>query len=101
MPARPPAAGRDRACGTRWGMREDARVRRLLRYGLIWLICTTCTVTVGFLAVGFVMDEAGGTPPTVQADGATGGGPSVSASPSAVTSVPASPSASTASASPG
>jgi hypothetical protein len=73
-------------------MREDARVHRLLRYGLIWLICTTCTVTVGFLAVGFVMDEAAGTPPTVQADGPTAAA-SVSARPSAVTSVTASSSA--------
>ncbi|WP_232248450.1 hypothetical protein [Streptacidiphilus rugosus] len=73
---------------------------RLLRYGLIWLICTTCTVTVGFLAVGFVMDSAAGTPPTVQADAATGADPSASTSPTAVASLapPASPAAASASA---
>jgi hypothetical protein len=82
-------------------MREDARVPRLLRYGLIWLICTTCTVTVGFLAVGFVMDSAAGTPPTVQADAATGADPSASASSGAVASLTPSPTPVTASASPG
>ncbi|WP_236653356.1 hypothetical protein [Streptacidiphilus melanogenes] len=77
-------------------------MHRLFRYGLIWLICTTCTVTVGFFAVGFVMDSTGGTPPTVQADGAAGGDTrgSASASPITASSLTPSPSASAVSAAP-
>ncbi|WP_236654347.1 hypothetical protein [Streptacidiphilus anmyonensis] len=77
-------------------------MHRLLRYGLIWLICTTLTVTVGFFAVGIVMDSAGGTPPTVQADDSTGDDPSASASPLAASSLSPfpSPSAGAVSASP-